>query len=290
MNLNQKLTKLGHRRLDIKLEDIQELEEDIKRMICGASQNRQKKLKQVLKVLKLISSNQRNKTIPILWYCNNGLVGQYPIELQNFEDEGIDCMDFVIRPNNAIVARIKYEQLTNIIAFEMMHKDMGYSHRDMEEILKDYGIITQHQANVLEKLVKLEEPYKMSKIYKINKSNYRQEEDNAIFDYFQNTLFYTDCYEKPVEYSCRYAISFILDNLLDLLREYNVPFTLCASDDISITFLIDKDKAKEFMKAATEPITVRAFGRLFDTIATVESIDSEFSFDILIKQLKGGKQ
>lgn len=53
-------------------------------------------------------------------------------------------MDFIVRPNNAIAVRIKYNQLADIIALEMMYKDMGYTHKDMEELLKGVGIITQH--------------------------------------------------------------------------------------------------------------------------------------------------
>ena len=253
-------------------------------MMKYTSSPRKKNLKIILRTLKSISANQRNKTIPILWYCNNGLVGQYPVELPNFESEGIDCMDFIVRPNNAIAVRIKYNQLADIIALEMMYKDMGYTHKDMEELLKGVGIITQHQAKILDSIVKEEEPYKMSKIYKIQKSGYRQEEDNAIFDYFQNTVFYTNYYSRPVEYSCRNAISFILDNLLDLLKDYGVPFTLCATDDTQITFLIDRYKATEFVKIATEPITIRAFGRLFDTVATAESLDIDFNLDDILNK------
>lgn len=58
-----------------------------------------------------------------------------------------------------------------------------------------------------------------------------------------------------------------------MLKEYNVPFTLCAIDDQSMTFLIDKDKQSEFTKIATEPVTIRVFGRLFDTVATIENLE-----------------
>ena len=40
-----------------------------------------------------------------------------------------------------------------------------------------------------------------------------------------------------------------------------------------MTFLIDKDKQSEFTKIATEPVTIRVFGRLFDTVATIENLE-----------------
>lgn len=51
-----------------------------------------------------------------------------------------------------------------------------------------------------------EEPYRLSKLYKIQKSSYRSDDEGVMFDYFQNMTFTTDFYDKPVEYSCRHAL------------------------------------------------------------------------------------
>lgn len=272
-NLNQKLTKLGHRRLDIKLEELESLENTIQSMMKRAQKRRKESLKKILSSIRSITTNCRNGTIPILWYCNDGLVWQYPVDLANYPEDGIDCMDYIIRPNNSMAIRVHYSQLVNTIAFEMMYKDLGYTHKQIEEKLYDVSIINQNPVKILMDIIGDEEPYKLSKMYKIQKSSYRSEDDNVIFDYFQNTAFYTDYYSKPVEYSCRQAIAFILDSMLDSLKEYNVPFTLCAMDDNSMTFIIDKGKQNEFVKIATEPVAIRAFGRSFNTTATVEDLE-----------------
>lgn len=62
-----------------------------------------------------------------------------------------------------------YDDLDNIIAFEMMNKDLGFTHRKIEELLKDVGIMTQNSADVLLNIIGDNEPYKYSKMYKIGR-------------------------------------------------------------------------------------------------------------------------
>lgn len=273
-NLNSKLTKLGYRRLEV---DIDRIESDIKivqSMLKGAQRQRKAKLEEIITSMKNLCNNSRFNTIPLLWYCNNGLVYSYPGEFRNFEDEGINFIEYVKKPNNTTFLRIQYKQLINIIAFEMMYQDMGYTHRQMEEHLDSAGIITQNQADLLLNVFSGEEPYELSKVFKVQKSGYYVDEDDIMYDYFQTSRFETNCYARPVEYSCRHALAIILDELLVQLKDNDVAFTLCAIDDKSITFLTDQsDEAiKKFTSIATEPVTVRAFGRQFNTVATVENL------------------
>jgi len=64
---------------------------------------------------------------------------------------------------------VTYDDLDNIIAFEMMNKDLGFTHRKIEELLKDVGIMTQTSADVLLNIIGDNEPYKYSKMYKIGR-------------------------------------------------------------------------------------------------------------------------
>lgn len=67
------------------------------------------------------------------------------------------------------MVRVTYDDLDNIIAFEMMNKDFGFTHRKIEELLKDVGIMTQTSADVLLNIIGDNEPYKYSKMYKIGR-------------------------------------------------------------------------------------------------------------------------
>ena len=272
-NLNSKLTKLGYKRLDVDLESILNDEKLIQSMIKGAQASRKKELAEIHKVLSGIQTNCRNGSIPILWFCADGLARSYPCELANFENDGVDCTNYIKRPDNSTVVRVTYDDLDDIIAFEMMNKDLGFTHRKMEELLKDVGIMTQTSADVLLNIIGDNEPYKYSKMYKIGRQAYWNEDDSVMYDYFQTMTFNTKYYKIPVEYSCRHAIQFILDRLLDQLRQESVVFSLCSLDDRSITFLIDLNSKPAFEKVVLEPVTIRAFGRMFNTQAKIEEVE-----------------
>lgn len=272
-NLNSKLTKLGYKRLDINLGQVIADEKVIQTMMKGAQTTRKKELEEMNKVLSGIQTNCRNGSIPILWFCADGLARSYPCELQNFEEDGIDCTNYIIRPENSTVIRVTYDDLDNIIAFEMMNKDLGFQHRKIEELLEDVGIMTENPASILLDIIGDNEPYKYSKVYKIGKQAYWNEDEGVMYDYFQTMTFNTKYYKIPVEYSCRHALQFVLDRLLDQLRQESVTFSLCGLDDRSITFLIDLKNKQAFEKVVLEPVTIRSFGRMFNTQAKIEEVE-----------------
>ena len=273
-NLNSKLTKLGYRRLDIDLEEVEQLEESVSKILKKANGTRREYLKFMQRQIQNLSNNCRGGTVPILWYCNNGLVGSYPIEIMNFQEENIDCMELIKLPKNSSAIRIQYDQLADIIAFEMICKDIGYTHKRIEEELHGTGIITNNSADKIKSLIGNNKPYEISRELSIKNSGYFSEEDGMIYDYFQYMSFSTPTYREPVEYSCRHALAFILNEMLDKLKEKDIPFTLCAVEDKSITFIVDKRKQKEFISIAEETVTIRAFGRLFNTSASCEVLSS----------------
>lgn len=272
-NLNSKLTKLGYKRLDINLGQVIADEKVIQTMMKGAQTTRKKELEEMNKVLSGIQTNCRNGSIPILWFCADGLARSYPCELQNFEEDGIDCTNYIIRPENSTVIRVTYDDLDNIIAFEMMNKDLGFQHRKIEELLENVGIMTENPASILLDIIGDNEPYKYSKVYKIGKQAYWNEDEGVMYDYFQTMTFNTKYYKIPVEYSCRHALQFVLDRLLDQLRQESVTFSLCGLDDRSITFLIDLKNKQAFEKVVLEPVTIRSFGRMFNTQAKIEEVE-----------------
>lgn len=272
-NLNSKLTKLGYKRLDIDLGQVVADEKVIQTMMKGAQAVRKKELDEMYKVLSGIQTNCRNGSIPILWFCADGLARSYPCELQNFEEDGIDCTNYIIRPENSTIMRVTYDDLDNIIAFEMMNKDLGFSHRKIEELLENVGIMTENPASILLDIIGDNEPYKYSKMYKIGKQAYWSEDEGVMYDYFQTMTFNTKYYKIPVEYSCRHALQFVLDRLIDQLRQESVTYSLCGLDDRSITFLIDLKNKQAFEKVVLEPVTIRSFGRMFNTQAKVEEVE-----------------
>ena len=275
-NMNSKLTKLGFKRIKINEDalnrDLQTVELLLKN--CR-SRERRDELKEMARVLKTASSNCRMGAIPILWYSSQKGAYSYPVELRNFENDGIDCATYIEKPLNSSVARISFRDAINIMLFEMMHRDLGFSHNDMEDELKDYGIITSNKADKLLSLINDlgEEPFELSKFYKIGQSIYYDADDKVMYDYFQNMPIETVYYRQPALISCNCAMSMILDELLDKFKTKNVLFTLCAMDERSITFIIDNNSIDKVKSIIQEPVTVRVFGRMFDTFATLDIIE-----------------
>lgn len=212
--------------------------------------------------------------IRILWSIDP-MTGafSFPIKLKDYMDDpliGVGPYECLNLGQNQSIANVRYKDLANIIAFEMMHRDLGESHKSIEAKLKDVGILSKFPCKIILDIIDKQEPYKDSKFMRIENSICYNKDTNEMYDYFRTSSQNTDLYQIPVGRSIQKALSIILATLMQNLDKTNIRYSLCLLDGYTLGFLIDKRDKKAFEEAVSEEVTVRVFGRLFDTYPTID--------------------
>lgn len=150
---------------------------------------------------------------------------------------------------------IDLNQMADLISFEMLKNDLGYSDKEIELKLKKANLLS---ANNIEDYFDFstERPYYMSKIMAIGESEYA--EDEVMHDYFELYEFYKDKYIAPVAFSCRYAALFLLEKLK---AEFSTVY-LCSIYETGLCIMTDADerRIKAFLN---EDILIRVAKRKF---------------------------
>ena len=190
----------------------------------------------------------------------------YPLEFINEPLYKIATVNYLTVGGSNKLVEIDLSMLADIIAFEIMFKDLGETHESMEEILKDCGILGLDDTRVLEEHFKLESEsiYDLSKKLRVSESPYLSSENGKLHDYFHTKDFNGDSYKDVVNYSCRYATAMILASIIRNAETFNLPMKPLMASAKHIAFMVTPtNKDVDIKEELIEKISVRTFGRKF---------------------------
>lgn len=214
----------------------------------------------IIKYLRSILKRAKRGVVEVKWVVDNGTIKSYPIEMKDIPEYGILTTDY-IDINKGKLLHLDYSELSDIIAFEMMYRDLGETNRTIEEKLDQIGIVAVNESKELTKHF-TGSPYKASKVLPVEKSPYLTPDNNKILDYFGVCEFDADTYKKAVSYSCRYAMAIILESMIKENAILANKIKICGVFDTSIYLLMDENMKDRL----TDSICVRAFGRKFEVV------------------------
>ena len=159
-----------------------------------------------------------------------------------------------------------------MIAIEMMHRDLGETFGSMEERLADIGITLINPADILTDVFKDESVLELSKICRIENSQYSMFSGKKSWDYFGTMMdkpyitgYYRDCVGKSVDV----ANTIIIRNILNKSVNMKLDLKLCAYDDTEMCFICE-DPNLVLDKDIFESVVIRAFGRQFEVNPVVK--------------------
>jgi len=230
-------------------------------------------IKGIIKWLeRIISKVDENGNLEYSWELTKDFeLKTYPVEVKNIEEYGIHFVDVIKAKENQTILRLDYTNVANLIAFELMHKDMEYTHADMEDKLKEVGIVGIYDIKYL--FDKLEEDdrnaYMLSKKLKIGKSYYKTADKRKIVDYFNLKTFNAVKYKDVVHYSCERAILLILEKILNNLYRSKVEFSLCMVTNTEIDIVFN-DIGDFNIRDIVENAIIRVLGRKFEVKPKVQ--------------------
>lgn len=214
---------------------------------------------------KLLKNILEDSTFELCWEIKDNLPQSYPLSLINEKAYGIDISNYIEVAENEKLVQMDMTDLADIIAFEIMARDLGETHESIEELLKDCGIIGFEPASLLTNFFKEngDRVYELSKSMKIGETPYYSYDTKKVHDYFSSKEFKTREYRDVVEYSCRYANTIIANTIIKNSLHCNINIKLIMLNATNITFIVNATDEVNIKNNIIEEISVRAFGRRF---------------------------
>lgn len=214
---------------------------------------------------KLLKNVLEDSTFELCWEIKDNLPQSYPLSLINEKAYGIDISNYIEVAENEKLVQMDMTDLADIIAFEIMARDLGETHESIEELLKDCGIIGFESASLLTDFFKEngDRVYELSKSMKIGETPYYSYDTKKVHDYFSSKEFKTKEYREVVEYSCKYANTIIANTIVKNSLHCNIDIKLIIVNATNITFIVNATDEVNIKNNIIEEISVRAFGRRF---------------------------
>lgn len=230
-------------------------------------------LKAIKKYLnKLLEHINADSIFEMCWNTDGDLPYCYPMNLINEEVYGINICNYIELNANQNLLEIKYKNLADIIAFEMMYRDLGESHESIEDLLKDCGVLGYQPCSLLTDMFKecSDNIYQLSQSMKIDDTPYYMFEEKKVRDYFSSKLFKKDYYKDVVNYSCKYALTIIANELLKKSIAHNIDMKPVMLSTTTVAFIVNGSSNESIKHDILEDVSIRVFGRRFTVDPTVQ--------------------
>lgn len=210
----------------------------------------------------------------VLHWCtaNDGTLMSVPVNLISEPTYKVDANSFIeLKPNQQLI-RVDISDMAEIIAFDMINRDLDESHDSIEEMLASCSIVSPNSSKILTNRFKEknERMYENSQFMRIGDSTYLNKGDCVMYNYFisQSYAFNSknSTYKEPVKNSCLLAAGVYASQLLHNISKYKVECSLTEITPTSISILVNVENNRifDFKEMAYEPIVLSAFGRKFD--------------------------
>ncbi len=253
---------------DIRIKlDINAIQSDIDRLCSIEEEKRvrhkeRKELNETVEKLQRLIDKSRHSRILLTWSSDEDILKSSPVEIEYIQKYNIEMSDYIIPENDRLI-RISYRNLYDIIALEIMYRDLGESMSSMEDKLSSLGITGIYPDTELLKYFD-ENIYTLSKKLKIGDSPYVSKDGRNSIEYFGKKKINSKFYNGIVSYSIRHAMSLITKALMAKLNGTNIEFKLCSISESGIYFLINNPNTVDIDEVVNESVIVRAFGRKFE--------------------------
>ena len=195
------------------------------------------------------------------WRLDGYVLKYTTIELRHIPEYNIEMTDYISVDSGHLV-RIDFKNVFEIIAVEMMYRDLGETMETMEEKLDDLGITGIYPASELLKHFD-ESALLLSKQFKIGDSPYAARNLSDNIEYFGTQRFKTKYYRDIVGYSVKHALTIIAKSILSKLQASNIDYKLCSLNDNGVYFITNYANT-DLDIILGDSVNIRAFGRRFE--------------------------
>lgn len=247
-------------------DNIQNIEKTFKET---KSKYEKQSLQSVIDYLHKIKVKTIDGKLNLIWIIDKDkTVKSYPIDLGAKLKYGIKPTDYFKNDDGFKILKADYSKALELIAFDMMYRDLGFSMKYMEKALSNIGITSISDSSIILKFLDGESAIECSEYMKIEDCPYATVDNKICGDYFHIGMYETDRYKDIIDISCRYALTAILNSILKIVNSETTDFKLCGVSSDGIYVMVP-DGYAESLKEKIEPAVVRVLGRRFEAIPTV---------------------
>lgn len=224
------------------------------------------------------AADSETSELSLHWGVNSdGTLKSTPIHFINEPAYGIDVNSFIeLGPHQQLIS-IDISAMAEVIAFDMINRDLDETHASIEEVLDSCSIVSPNNVDVL--LDKFKENgdkmFECSQYMRIGDSTFLNKNDNLMYNYFMTRNYEFDksssTYKEPVKNSCMLAAGIYAAQLIYNISKCKIECGLTEITPNRITLLLDKesDPLFDFKEKAFEGIILETFGRKFNIIPNV---------------------
>lgn len=233
-------------------------------------------LRYILKQLLKFKHKIKDDKIELCWNLNDGKLVSYPTEFKVYSEYKVDTSEYIELKHEKMLI-LDYIDIINIMSFEFIYRDLGYSHQDIEDLFDSLGITGTVSPKVCIEFFKEEllNPYDFSKSAKIEDSPYINKESHKIKDYYNTKEFKTKTYGdtaasyfEVVRSSVKDTLDIIVTELFRQIIKYDEYAKLVSIGETTVIFIVDEN-ADIKLEDLTSCISVRIFGRNFEAIPKI---------------------
>lgn len=239
------------------IESIRQQEEKAKNLI---NSNNLLRIREYLS--RLLGKVDSSGKLELCWSERNGRVSTYPVEFDEIKEYDIDTVKYVCVDSHKALVEVDDSIIADMIAYEMMYRDIGDELADIEVKLKDCHIVGMTSSDILKGFFKDIDikPYELSRQIKLMDSPYVDVEDHRFVEYFTSDIVpLKDVnYHSVVTKVCRKINTIITGQIVKDIKGAE-PIAIMAT---KMAFMVDRGIIENF-RSQFEAVTVRVFGRKF---------------------------
>ena len=173
----------------------------------------------------------------------------------------INMVDYItLNPNENLIS-IDITELLSLIAFDLVHRDLGITDREIEEHLKGKtSILGVNDSSCLLDIYIDNDFFRMATSLRISNSKYLDTDNKSINTYFGHSIKNTTDYSDVLKATYEYTYTLILEHILGIIHDRQFDMQLVSYSNGKI-YIIDKGNTVVFNDLLDIDLVI--FGRTF---------------------------
>ena len=246
--------------------NVQAIDDDIEKLKALAEQTKNKiyakNCWRIAEYLNKLKKWANKGDINIIYRYDGKFISSMPIEIRKFRDFNIQTTDYIYVKDKSVIT-LDYSKLMDAVALDIGYHDLGYTREEIEDELKDVGIVASNSSDCLGKLLE-ENNYSTLYNLKIDDSDYITPDRRRVNDYFGEAMKDRISYIETLDSSSRKIMSIIASDVLNEAMGNKYDVQLVGVYEDSLVLLVPNElDIKDVATNLAKTEVLRLFGRKF---------------------------
>ena len=255
--------------------DINKLEQ-IKQTVMSDKKNLGQlldKIRDTKRYLESIKSlAETNDNVTLNWVISDNMIKSTPINFNviNLGKAEINTTDYIVLNDTRLIC-VDLSNLLSLIAFEIVHRDLGLTDRDIEEnISNKSNIIGINDSAVFNEYID-NRFYEKALLLRVDDTAYKNILDNKLYSYYGDAVGKSDYYKDVLIQTYKKTMSIVLEYLLNILNDMSLNLQFIGITNSRIYFLdLSKSNNDSIKLRDKVDINIRVFGRNFKAYTDID--------------------